>query len=75
MVVDQGSPDEVRDIMAPKLQRELLRHEGRWVVISNGALIGVGDSRDEVARIAAEQQIRQPLVYFVPRDGHRSMFF
>jgi hypothetical protein len=67
--------DEARDVIAPELQRELLKHEGRWVAISDDDLIAVGDTRNEVAEAAVAQGAERPLLYFVPRDGHRSMFF
>ena len=76
MVVDERLREEVaEEVLAPDLQQELLQHEGRWVAMTRTRLIAVGDSADAVLHEAAAAGFPQPIVYFVPRDGHSSMFF
>jgi Family of unknown function (DUF5678) len=76
MVIDNRPTDEATEsVLAPRLQQELLAHEGKWVAITKTELLAVGDSPDEVLHGAAERGVKQPILYFVPRDGHSSMFF
>ena len=76
MVVDEGTREEIiQYVIAPDLQIELRRHEGKWVAITPTELIGEGDSAEEVIRLASERGIADPILYFVPRDGDTTFFF
>jgi hypothetical protein len=75
MVIEERTRDQAERVLEPSLEHELLAHEGRWVAVTRSELVAVGDSADEVIRRASERGVEHPIVYFVPRDGHSSMFF
>lgn len=49
-------------------QKELAKHAGKWIAVSKNKLIAVGDSVNEVMRLAEAKGIQNlPLVTMVPR--------
>ena len=59
---------EVRQVMSVDLQRELLKHRGRWVAIDSNTIVAVGKSMKEVEGAARAQGHLWPRVYQVPKD-------
>lgn len=64
---------EAEHVIAPALQDELLRHQGRWVAITRSKLVAIGDSPAEVVRLAQEKGAKRPMIYRVPSD-HSTTF-
>lgn len=57
---------KARHVLAPKLQRELLKYPKRWVAFTYDRLIAVGDSSTEVYEKARAAGVKSPIIYCVP---------
>jgi hypothetical protein len=75
MVTDEKARNETaRSMITPALQRELLRHPGKWVAITRTRLVGMGDSAEAALQVARERGEPHPMLYRV-RDSDTLYFF
>ncbi|MBI5287434.1 MAG: hypothetical protein HY873_00510 [Chloroflexi bacterium] len=51
---------------------ELLAHQGKWVAISGGAIVGVGKDAAEALDLATQRGASVPLLYFVADPAVKS---
>jgi hypothetical protein len=59
----------------PALQKELLRHPGKWVTMTRHEVIAIGDTPQEVLTKARAEGHRSPILYQVPTPGEDVYFF
>lgn len=57
------------------LTAELKKHKGKWVAVFQDRLVAVGDSPEEVVKLAQEKHVTDPVVYRVPTRPDRLAFF
>lgn len=68
-VLDKSEHEISRD-----LQQELMRHAGKWVALSEDAIVGIGDTPGEALDQAREAGYSSAAPYRVP-EGQRAFFF
>jgi len=73
-------PDKIVRVVIPEMDwlgenRKRLEQEipGKWIGIKRRELIAVGDTLDEVMRIAKSKNIEQPFVTAVPREEYQNV--
>lgn len=59
----------------PELQKELLKHAGKWVAMTREQLLAVGDTAAEALAGAKERGVSMPILYHVPSDRDTFYFF
>ena len=55
--------------LSPSVQRDVLKHRGKWVAVTAEVVLAVGDSRAAVLKAAAKRGYKSPLVYRVPEKA------
>ena len=56
------------------VQKELLKHPGKWVALTRSKILAVGDTADEALEAAHAAGHKDPGLYRVPEKA-RSYFF
>ena len=68
--------DPLEHVLDPELQRELVKHPGKWAAVTRSEILAIGDSVAEVLRAAAESHPDLiPILHRVPEDDGTVYFY
>ncbi len=67
--------DPLQHEIDPQLQKELLRHPGKWALITRSRLIAIASSPTDLMKAGEKVEARGVMLYRIPDDSNTAFFF
>ena len=69
MVDERPADQRAQRVLSKEVERELLKHPGKWIAMTAEKILAIGDDSVSVYRSAVAAGEPQPILYRVPETG------